>query len=309
MFSKLYRKLSMKKKRALTGYLFISPFLIGLIAFFLLPVVKSILFSFSEIELQAGGYRLVNVQFQHYHKALYVHPKFLRALVDSVISMVTHVPLLVIFSFFTATLINQRFKGRGLARAIIFLPVIMTSGIIFALEQNNTLLSVMRSALSAASGEGGAAAGTALRALEFKSLLIQSGIDPVLISYLIGAIDRIYDLISASGVQVLIFLAGLQSIPASVFEASNIEGATSWENFWKITFPMISPLILVNIIYTVIDSFTQENNEFMRIVRETAFKLNEFGYSAAMSWMYFVFVFTVTGIITVIISKRIFYYE
>ncbi len=245
MFDRLHWRFSMEKKRALTGYLFISPFLVGLIVFFLIPVGRSVMFSFSNIEIQPGGYKLINVQFEHYYKALFVHPRFLRALVNSVIAMVTDVPLLLIFSFFTATLMNQKFKGRSLSRAIIFLPVIMTSGVITVLEHNDTLLNLMRSVLSEGGSGGIAASGMALRALEFRNLLIQSDIDPRFVNYLTGAIDRIYDLVSASGVQILIFLSGLQSIPSSVFEASSIEGATSWESFWKITFPMVSPLILV----------------------------------------------------------------
>jgi ABC-type sugar transport system permease subunit len=221
--------------------------------------------------------------------------------------MLVDVPIILIFSFFTAVLINQKFKGRGAARAIIFLPVILTSGVIFALERNDMLLSLMRSTMNPEYGKGVGILGSSMKSLELRNLLYQTDIDPRFISYITGAIDRIYNVISSSGVQILITLAGLQAIPASVYEASTIEGATGWENFWKITFPMVSPLILVNTVYTINDSFTQENNAVMSIIRETAFRLNEFGYSSAMAWIYFLIILGIMGSAIAIISKRISY--
>ncbi|WP_370621885.1 carbohydrate ABC transporter permease [Bacillus sp. JCM 19034] len=127
----------------------------------------------------------------------------------------------------------------------------------------------------------------------------------VIISYLTGAVDRIYDIISASGVQIIIFLAGLQAIPSHLYEVSNIEGATPYEAFWKITFPMISPLILTNVIYSVIDSFT--GNDMTTLIQQTAFQQFNFGLSAAMSWIYFLIIAVTLAIVTYFISKKVFY--
>lgn len=121
--------------------------------------------------------------------------------------------------------------------------------------------------------------------------------------------DRIYEIVSASGVQILVFLAGLQSISPSLFEASNIEGATGWENFWKITFPMVSPLILVNTVYSIIDSLTNSSNVVMGMIRDTAFASNDFGLSSAMAWLYFLAILAIVGIVVKLVSKVVFYYE
>jgi ABC-type sugar transport system permease subunit len=129
------------------------------------------------------------------------------------------------------------------------------------------------------------------------------------ISVLSSAVNGLYDIIIVSGVQILIFLAGLQSISPSLYEASSMEGATQWENFWKITFPMISPLILVNSIYTVIDLFTNETNEMMTEIKNTIFKEIDYGYGSAMAWIYFVCIVVILALVGGIISRRVFYYD
>jgi ABC-type sugar transport system permease subunit len=139
--------------------------------------------------------------------------------------------------------------------------------------------------------------------------LLQTRLSTRFIDYIVSAVDRIYDIVSASGVQILIFLAGLQSISPSLFEASNIEGATGWENFWKITFPMVSPLILVNTVYSVIDSLTNSNNTVMELIRDTAFASQDYGMSSAMAWIYFMAILVIVGLVMWIISKLVFYYD
>lgn len=147
------------------------------------------------------------------------------------------------------------------------------------------------------------------QAVELARVLFQTRLDPRFIDYIISAVTRIYEIVSASGVQILVFLAGLQSIPPSLFEASNIEGATGWENFWKITFPMVSPLILVNTVYTIIDTLTSSSSEVMELIEDIAFSQNNYGFSAAMSWIYFASIMVVVGIITWLISRKVFYEE
>jgi ABC-type sugar transport system permease subunit len=120
-------------------------------------------------------------------------------------------------------------------------------------------------------------------------------------------VSRIYEIVSQSGVQILIFLAGLQSISPSLYEAAKIEGSTGYEAFWKITFPMISPLILTNLVYTIIDSFISDKTS--RLVVETAFKSYNFGLSAAMAWIYFAVIAFVLWITTLLVSRKVFYQD
>lgn len=296
------RRLSLTSKRAMMGYVFVSPYIIGLIAFFMIPIIQSFIFSMNRFEVVQDGYTLIPNGFEYYHRALFVHPDFTRNLVESIIDMVANVPLIIIFSFFAANLLNQKFRGRAMARAIFFLPVILMSGVMRTVDSGDLLQSSL--GLTQTNTSQGS-----FQAIELARILFQTRLDPRFIDYIISAVNRIYEIVSASGVQILVFLAGLQSIPPSLFEASNIEGATGWENFWKITFPMVSPLILVNTVYTVIDTLTNSSNTVMELIQNIAFSQNNYGFSAAMSWIYFASIMVVVLIITGIISRSVYYQE
>ena len=296
------RGLNLNRKRAMMGYLFVLPFIIGLITFFLVPLIQSFIFSINKLEVVEGGYNLLPVGLSNYNRALRVHATYARDLVESVLYMLTNVPLIIIFSFFAANLLNQKFKGRSLARAIFFLPVILTSGVMLVIDSGDLLQSSL--GMTQTDGQEGA-----FRAVELARLLLRSRLSPTFIDYIMSAVDRIYEIVSASGVQILVFLAGLQSISPSLFEASNIEGATGWENFWKITFPMVSPLILVNTVYSIIDSLTNSSNVVIGMIRDTAFASNDYGLSSAMAWLYFLAILVIVGIVVKLVSKVVFYYE
>lgn len=296
------RGLNLNRKRAMMGYLFVLPFIIGLITFFAVPLVQSFIFSLNKLEVVEGGYNLIYVGFQNYNRALKVHASYPRDLADSLGYMYANVPLIIIFSFFAANLLNQKFRGRSLARAIFFMPVILTSGVMLVIDSGDLLQSTI--GMTQTDGQEGT-----FRAVELARLLLQTRLSSRFIDYIVGAVDMIYDIVSASGVQILIFLAGLQSISPSLYEASNIEGATGWENFWKITFPMVSPLILVNMVYSIIDSLTNSNNTVMTLIRDTAFASQDYGLSSAMAWIYFTAILLIVGIVMWIVSKLVFYYD
>ncbi len=126
--------------------------------------------------------------------------------------------------------------------------------------------------------------------------------------YVFTIINQVYNIAIASGIQIIMFLSALQTISPSMFEAAKIEGCTAWESFWKITFPMVSSMILVNVVYTVIDFFLKTDNTVMTKISEEVTKLN-YGVSSAMAWVYFLCVIIILGIISLIISKRVYYYE
>lgn len=309
--AKLFRRqngkwrLSLAGKDAIAGYLFISPFLIGFFLIFLPMIVRSIEFSFSNMTVASDGYtleRAANNGLEHYIRALTIDPNFNLKLLQSLGKIATQVPLIIIFSFFAANLINQKFHGRTIVRSVFFFPVILTSGIILGLESSDLLVSAMGE--SAQEGEGVAEFLNMVKLLNEYTSLPNS-----VIKFLSDAVNGIYDIVVSSGVQILIFLAGLQSISPSLFEASSMEGATAWESFWKITFPMISPLILVNSIYTIIDSFTNETNEMMNTIRTTIFSDVKYGYGSAMAWIYFVCIAVILVVVGGLISRKIFYYD
>ena len=296
-------RLTLLGREALAGLGFALPFLIGFFGLFLPMIVKSITYSFSNMVVESTGYVLTPAAkngFEHYIRALTIDPDFNRQLLAAIVDMFTKVPLVIIFSFFMANLLNQKFHGRVIARSILFLPVILTSGVVLGLESSDLLVTTLSPAQ--------------MTGTDFSTIMNVSGLlleytdlPASAINFLASAVNGIYNIIIASGVQILIFLAGLQSISPSLYEASAMEGATAWESFWKITFPMISPLILVNSIYTIIDSFTSETNEIMQDIKNTIFGEVKYGLGSAMAWIYFVCIGLILLIVGGLISRHVFY--
>jgi ABC-type sugar transport system permease subunit len=263
--------MSLEERRGLWGWAFISPWIIGFTLLFAVPLLQSLRYSFSELTLTPTGLNLEFLGIANYQNALTQHVDYNRTLVEVVVNMVVNVPLVVIFSLFIAAILNQKFRGRMAARAIFFLPVILASGVISSIESGDFLQSAMMGGGMEEEGSGG----TGLRSFELQKLLVEAGLNDYIVGYLTGAVNRIYEIVSASGVQIIIFLAGLQSISPQLYEVAKIEGATSYEAFWKITLPMISPLILTNVIYSVIDSFT--NNNMTKLLQVTEFTQFNYG--------------------------------
>ncbi|MCM1058063.1 MAG: sugar ABC transporter permease [Firmicutes bacterium] len=300
-------RFSLTGKEAVAGLLFILPFLVGFFFIFLPLILESLQFSFSDMQVTGEGYSLTQTSdhgFGNYLRAFTIDPDFNLQLLGSISQMLLQVPLVLIFSFFAANLLNQKFHGRTAARSILFLPVIVSSGVILALENSDLLVATLDStADSEAIGNLGAFLNITAFLAEYTSLPAS------VISVLATAVNGLYDIVIASGVQILIFLAGLQGISPSLYEASSMEGATQWENFWKITFPMISPLILVNSVYTIIALFTSESNEMMMEIRTTIFTEIDYGYGSAMAWIYFVCIAVIIAVVGGVISRHVFYYD
>jgi ABC-type sugar transport system permease subunit len=294
------KKLSLEQKNRYYGLYFILPWFIGFLLLFMVPLISSFRYSLSNLQVSNEGFTLEFIGLANFREALFSHESYVRMLTESVINIVVNTPLIIIFSLFFAVILNQKFHGRVLARAIFFLPVILASGIIASIENGDLMQSVVRSANDMTGGGL-----SVMKNLDLTIMLLESGMSPILVEYLTGAVSRIYEIVSQSGVQILIFLAGLQSISPSLYEAAKIEGSTGYEAFWKITFPMLSPLILTNLVYTIVDSFISDQTS--RLVVDTAFKSFNFGLSAAMSWMYFGVIALILWVTTALVSRKVFY--
>ncbi|MBR4072598.1 MAG: sugar ABC transporter permease [Clostridia bacterium] len=294
---------SLIEKRSRAGYVFCLPFMIGFILLFMPSILRSIYFSFCSISASGAGMVQKFIGIDNYKKAFLVNPDYIKNIFESVGDLATNLILVLIFSFLIAVLLNQKFVGRTFSRAIFFMPVITASGVI-ALMQADVFMAASQSAVEEAGSDGGIS--VAITAFITEML---SGLDVAngLVSVVTSAVENIFDLTTKSGVQILIFLAGLQSIPTALYEASSVEGATGWENLWKITLPMISPMILVNAIYTVVDSMAGLDNSIIKMLYETAFKSLDYGYSAAMGWVYFLLVFILMMIVYFVVNPLVFY--
>ena len=298
------KSISLEQKRIRWGYIFALPFAVGFVLFFLSPLILYVILGFSKLSLTNQGMQLNPVGLENFRQVLFVRVGYFEQVLKSLGELLLTSPAIVLYSLFVATLLNQEFKGRGAVRAIFFLPVIMASGIA-AVSNNDSLMGHAIHALSGDVSLTGDGDNTSM----VKGLmdLLGASFSPQMFSFVSNLVGKIYTITMSSGVQILIFLSGLQGISPSLYEASSIEGATSWENFWKITLPMISPVVLVNSVYTIVDQLGGASNAVIMDMYDTALKQNQFGFSSAMGLIYFSLIFIVVGFVIFIMSKFVYY--
>lgn len=294
----------LQKQKAIAGYIFILPFIIGFLTFMLKPLLQSLYMSFCEVELGAGNFKMVLKGLVQYQWAFRSDPDFTRLVTEEFVQMLINSVAIMVFSFFVSLILNQEFKGRAFVRAVFFLPVILSSGIVLGLDTNNSLMETIQvSVEEAASGI------SVTGALESILKNINIGIGVRAFEEVFKVIDKIYDIAIGSGIQIIIFLSGLQTISSSMYEAADIEGCTAWESLWKITFPMISSMFLVNWIYTIIDYCMRDTNQVIDKIQTIMIQNINYGLASAMSWTYFVIMIVFVGISSLLISKGVYYYD
>ncbi len=302
---------SLDKKKARYGWFFVAPFLIGFFLIYLPMIFESIQFSFMDTStIPGGGLARAWVGLDNYRYAFLENADFTRTLISSIKNLLFNIPAIVIFSLFMAVLLNQKMKGRALFRAIFFIPVIVSTGIIESIDLQNTLASTQAtmSNFSDSTMQSSATAGQQIISLlDVQRFFSGMKVGQELVSYVLRIVNGVYEIVNKSGVQMLIFLAGLQSISPAIYESCKMEGASAWETFWKITFPMISPMILVNAIYTVIDSFTSQSNQVMKFIDGIYSQSKGMVRATAMSWVYFLVVIVILAIVAGLISAYVFY--
>lgn len=294
------RKLTYQKRRELWGYGFIGLWLVGTIIFFLIPLVQSLWWSFNKVTIDTGKSVTQWAGLENYSYALNTDEKYLVYLKDMLLETLWKTPLILIFSLFTAVILNQNFKGRTLARAVFFLPVIIATGPVYEIISGDI----------GRTGNTGAGQFSTLFSTDLIGELLQFlgiyGISDDMNKMISQIADNIFGIVWSSGIQILLFLGALQNIPKSAREAAVLEGADGWVYFWKITFPYVSPFILANLIFTVIDTFTSPMNTVMKriLIIRSEFK---FGEASAMAWIYFGIILASIGFATTVIKKSTYY--
>jgi ABC-type sugar transport system permease subunit len=297
---KKYRGL--QKRKAMVGYLFIMPFIIGFLVFMVKPFFQSLYMSFCNVEIGPGGFHLVLTGLANYIRAFTVDTEFNRLLTEEIGRMSYNALAIMVFSFFAAMILNQKFKGRAFVRAIFFLPIILSSGVILGIEYNNSLLASIQDTIQKSTQNASITAA-------IEKILTTSGVASGALEKVFEIVDGVYDVAIASGIQIIIFLSGLQTISKSMYEAAEIEGCTGWESLWKITFPMISPLFLVNWVYTIVDFCMRSDNQVMEKISDTMIVDLNYGFASSMAWVYFCIVIVIIGISSLMISRGVYYYE
>ncbi len=299
---------SLDRRKARNGWFFVLPFVLGFILIYLPILLDSLNLSFNHMStIQGGGYELEFVGFANYYEALFVNADYVQILIKGLGNMAFDIPAIIIFSLFMAVLLNQKMAGRGAFRAIFFIPVVLSTGLMEAIEAQNIVGEYMGTTEGIDDGSGSSAAASIVSAMDIQALFANMKVGTELVTYVVSMINSIYNIVNRSGVQMLIFLTGLQSISPAIYESCSIDGATSWETFWKITLPMISPMILVNAIYTIIDSFTTDSNVVMSFISQSSGALHGRELSTAMAWMYFLIVILILAAAAGLLSAFVFY--
>jgi ABC-type sugar transport system permease subunit len=297
---------SLDRRKARAGFLFALPFVLGFLLIYIPILFESIKYSFYVYKVMDNVVLKEFVGWSNYSTALFEEADFVQTLLTGLQEMAFDIPAILIFSLFVAVILNQKMVGRAAFRAIFFLPVVVSTGLMESIMMTSHL----------EGGEGmdlgmeESAAEMMKSAMALERLLMSVfdglGFGTGMVTYIVTAVQEIATIINRSGVQILIFLASLQSISPAIYESCQIDGATSWETFWKITFPMVSPMILVNGVYTIIDNFTTDSNSVMTVINST-YQSGNMHVSSAMGWMYLMVVLLVVGLIAAICSAFVFY--
>lgn len=286
------KKRNLLQKRNRIGFLFVLPWLIGIILFFLQTIVNLLRYSLCDLQIEAGqGYvynSLPNGVFTNFIDAFTRDAQFPQILSGSLSEMLYRIPIIVVFSLVVAIILNQDFKGRGVMRSVFFIPLLISSGVIGSIIKTSLTSTVMSADAS----------DNLFSAALLTDMLLRAGLPDNLVSTIGNLVSNVTDLVWASSVQIIVFIMGLMTIPASHYEVAQIEGATSWETFWYVTFPAVFPYIFVNLIYTVIDHFVSYDNAVMKYIMNTAYKDYKYSYAAAMCWIYFIIIVAALGIMT-----------
>ena len=271
------------------GWLFISTWLVGVVLFFAVPVVQSIIYSFSETTLSST----VWAGFKFYDNIINKDPNYMRWLGMALTSFIYSLPIIVILSLILAILLNQKFRGRLFFRALYFIPVIIATGVVIELISGMSGSDMTESAANESVSGGMFSVQDVIAILDL----------PVEVATFVQKIiSNIFDLIWNSGVQTILFLAGLQSIPSSLYEVSKVEGATKWEEFWFITFPMLSNVTLLVVIYTMVELFVSKDNPVVSQAY-TLMRSGVYDRPSAMMWFYFICVGAIMGIVVLLYKK------
>jgi len=300
---------SLDVRKARAGWLFVLPFILGFVLIYIPIIFDSIKYSFNEIDiLVGGGYKLEWVGWKNYSDALLVDTSYVTTLVSGLKQLIMDIPCIVLFSLFIAIILNQKIAGRAAFRAIFFIPVILSTGLIADIDAQNSLNSYMQESGGIDDGSGQTSTATEIiSVMDIERLFDNMMIGTEIVEYVVGMVNNIFNIVNRCGVQMLIFLSGLQSISPAIYESCSIDGASGWESFWKVTLPMVSPMILVNTIYTIIDAFTSQDNRVMSYIASVYEQADGNVLSSAMSWMYFLIVILIIAAASGLLSAFVFY--
>lgn len=287
------KKFTLTSRKALYGFSFTIPWIIGFVIFFLVPLISSFWFSFCNIEITTTGLKTTFVKLEHWKYILTEFDGYTDDLLESISSFIYSLPIIIFLSVCIAVILNQNFKGRTIARAVFFIPAIVASGVVMTAFNSNG------AAMSSMSGGGSFFSG----GIDFNEIISELGLPEQITGILTTYTSQISSLIWSCGVQIILVLSGLQSISPQLYEAAQIEGATPWESFWFVTFPMLSNILLVVVFYTTIDLFTNAENPVMDSAYYLILQKQNYSESSVMLWAYFIIVGVIFAALMYLMNK------
>lgn len=293
---KIKSKMSLERKTALTGHLYILPFYIGFLFFFLTSIIKSISYVFCNVTFDVSG---ILTDFTGLENLNYIFNKdleFKTNLISAVTELLWKTPVILIMSLILAMLANRNSPLKPVVRAIFFLPVIISSGVVLDTIKMDGVASLMMS------GSVVSATGEVTHSSSLTDLFTQAGLNSGLIDVFSNISSNIFDVMYNCGIPMLIFISALQGISPSLYEASSVEGATAWDDFWKITLPMITPTILINLVYIIVDSFSSSDHPIMNQILNSI-ELLRLGQASAMVWVFCLIIAVIFAVFFAVFSK------
>lgn len=286
---------TLARHQARKGYGFIALWIFGIVFLFLVPVIQSVVYSFSNVTIEVGHVDVDFAGLKNYKNLLFKNSDYLPAFWPTIGNVLLQTPMIIFFSLFMAILLNQKFKGRLLFRAVFFLPVIVASGVVMDIIGSDSYSTMLVS---------GSRSSMMFSSVSVESILSGLELNSTLTSFIIEYINNIFNLAWKSGIQMLIFLAALQSVSPQLYEVCRVEGANSWETFWKVTFPMISSMLLVNTTYTLVDLFGDYSNDILQMI-SSASAQSRVDAASAMAWLYFLAIFIIIVVTYWLINRRV----
>jgi oligogalacturonide transport system permease protein len=272
-----------------SGYLYLLPFLIGLLVFMLFPFMASLLLSFSDYQLQDPVRDIGFVGIDNY-RSMAADPTFRQSLWVTLLYVLITVPLKLGFALFIAFVLNFKLRAIGAFRTAYYLPSILGGSVAIAVLWRYVF-----------ANDGLINQGLAVFGADGVNWLGEPGYAMATIVLL-----RLWQFGSA----MVIFLAGLKAIPDDLYEAARLDGASTWQMFRGITLPLLTPIIFFNFIMQMVQAFQEFNGPYVitgggplkstyllpMMIYDQSFKYFDVGYASAISWVLFGIIAVLTAI-------------
>lgn len=290
------RKLTLKQKSGITAHLYIMPFYLGFIFFFLTSVIKSVGYVFSKVTFDVTGVLTEYIGMDNFKYIFNKDLEFKGNLIRALTELAWKTPVILIMSLLLAMIANRKSPLKSVVRSVFFLPVIISSGVVLDTIKLDGVASLMMQG-SVVSATGEVVSNSALT-----DLLVEIGLNETMVKFFQNVSSNIFEVMFNCGIPMLIFISALQGIPSSLYEASSVEGATAWDDFWKITLPMITPTILINLVYVIVDSFASSDHPVMRQILASV-ELLRLGEASAMVWVFCSIIIVIFAALFAIFSR------